>query len=95
MERRTKDELLQITEQFDVDVTSSDKKLKETLMKVVKSSVSERGVLEVRAQIINPEESSSTLFDVDQNAKFSKMSLQEKQLCLDAKNFTLNKMFVL
>ncbi len=59
LERCTKEEILQIAEQFDVEVTSSDKKLKETLMEVVKSALSERGVLEVRAQVINPEESVS------------------------------------
>ncbi len=51
----------------------------------MKSALSKRGVLEVRSQVINPEEFvSSPLCDVDQNAKFSKMSLQEKQLCVDA-----------
>ncbi len=40
LERCTKEELLQIAEQFDVEVKSSDKKLKETLMKVVKSALS-------------------------------------------------------
>ncbi|KAI2647151.1 Zinc finger and SCAN domain-containing protein 25 [Labeo rohita] len=63
----------------------SDKKLKETLIKGVKSALSERGVLEVRAQAINPEEClSSPLCDDDQTTKFSEMSLQEKQLCIDA-----------
>lgn len=75
LERCTKEELLQIAEQFDVEVTSSDKKLKETLMKVVKSALSERGVLEVRAQVINEEFVSSPLCDVDPNTKFSQMSL--------------------
>ncbi len=81
LERCTKEELLQIAEQFDVAVTSSDKKLKETLMKFVKSALSEQGVLEVRTQVINPEEAISfPLSDVDQNAKFCELSLQEKQL---------------
>ncbi len=85
LERCTKEEILQIAEQFDVEVTSSDKKLKETLMEVVKSALSERGVLEVRAQVINPEESVSFPFsDADQNVKFTEMALQEKQLYVDA-----------
>ncbi len=79
LERCTKEELLQIAEQFDVEVTSSDKKLKEMRLKLVKSALSERGVLEVRAQVINPEEAISfPLSDVDQNAKFNELSLQEK-----------------
>ncbi len=79
LERCTKEELLQIAEQFDVEVTSSDKKLKEMLMKFVKSVLSEQGVLEVRSQVINPEEAISfSLSDVDQNAKFCELSLQEK-----------------
>ncbi len=52
LERCTKEELLQIAEQFDVEVTGSDKKLKETLMKFVKSALSEQVVLEVRAQVL-------------------------------------------
>ncbi|KAL0202421.1 hypothetical protein M9458_000439, partial [Cirrhinus mrigala] len=46
LERCMKEELLQIAEQFDVEVTSSEKKLKEMLIKVVKSALSERGLLE-------------------------------------------------
>ncbi len=85
LERCTKEEILQIAEQFDVEVTSSDKKLKEMLMEVVKSALSERGVLEVRAQVINPEESVSFPFsDADKNVNFTEMALQEKQLYVDA-----------
>ncbi len=86
LERCTKEEILQIAEQFDVEVTSSDKKLKEMLMEVVKSALSERGVLEVRAQVIDPEESVSFPLrsDADQNVKFTEMALQEKQLYVDA-----------
>lgn len=54
-------------------------------MKVVKDALYELGVLEVRAQAINPDVSlTSPLYDTDQNAKFSEMSLQEKWLCVDA-----------
>ncbi len=85
LERCTKEELLQIAERFDVEVTSNDKKLKETLMKTVKDALSERGILEVRAQTIHSEESlTSPFYTADQNVKFSEMSLQEKQLCVDA-----------
>ncbi len=42
LERCTKEELLQIAERFGVEVTSNDKKLKETLMKTVKDALSER-----------------------------------------------------
>lgn len=85
LERCTKEELLQIAERFDVEVTSNDKKLKETLLKVVKNALFERGVLEVRAQDIDPEESlTSPLYAADRNVKFSDMSLQEKQLSVDA-----------
>lgn len=83
LERYTKKELLQIAERFGVEVTSNDKKLRETLMNTVRSALYERGVLEVRAEV-NPEESlTSPLFDADRNVKFSEMSLQEKQLCVD------------
>ncbi len=34
-----------VAERFGVEVTSNDKKLKETLMKTVKDALSERGVL--------------------------------------------------
>ncbi|XP_073771215.1 uncharacterized protein [Danio rerio] len=87
LERCTKEELLLIAERFDIDVTSNDKKLKETLMKAVKSALCERGVLEVRAPIIPDESVSSPVCSVDLNAKFSEMSLQEKQLCVDAEKF--------
>lgn len=39
LERCTKKELLQIAEHFDVTVTSSNKKLKETLVKVLKRGI--------------------------------------------------------
>ncbi len=67
-----------------MEVTSNDKKLKETLMKTVKDALSERGVLEVRAQTIHSESLTSPFYTADQNVKFSEMSLQEKQLCVDA-----------
>lgn len=57
---------------FDIEVTSNDKKLS----------------LKVRTSINYAEELlSSPLHSVDLNAKFSEMSLQEKQLCVDAENF--------
>ncbi len=62
LERCTKEELLQIAEGFSVEITSNDKKLKETLMHTVRSALVERGVLEVRAEVVNPEESSTSLF---------------------------------
>ncbi|KAL1276791.1 hypothetical protein QQF64_036414 [Cirrhinus molitorella] len=88
LERCTKEELLQVAEHFDVEVTSNDKKLKETLLKVVKDALVERGVLEVRTPSVNPDTSlTSPLFDPERNVKVGEMSLQEKQLCVDAEKF--------
>nr|XP_055067825.1 uncharacterized protein LOC129449084 [Misgurnus anguillicaudatus] len=85
LERCTKEELLQIAERFAVELTSNDKKLKETLTNTLKSALSERGVLEVRAEVVDSEETLTTsLYDTDKNVEFGEMSVQEKQLYVDA-----------
>lgn len=91
LERCTKEELVKIAEHFSVELTSNDKKLKETLINTLKSAFFERGVLKVRDVVtntnVNPEdiESSSDDGDADDsNVKVSEMSLKEKQLCIDA-----------
>lgn len=58
LERCTKERLLQIAERFSIDLTTQDKKLKETLVTTLKRSLVDRGVLEVRTKSIAPSESS-------------------------------------
>ncbi len=48
LEKCTKEQLIQIAERFSVDLTTQDKKLKETLMTTLKRSLVDRGVLEVK-----------------------------------------------
>ncbi len=62
LERCTKEELLQIAERLSVEITSNDKKLKVTLLHTVRRALVELSVLEVRAEVVNTEESSETLF---------------------------------
>ncbi|XP_067248764.1 uncharacterized protein [Chanodichthys erythropterus] len=87
LERCTKEQLLQIAERFSIDLTTQDKKLKETLETTLKRSLVDRGVFEVRTESIAP--SDSSVFspcdvEVESELKFRNMSLQEKQLYLDA-----------
>lgn len=88
LERCTKEEMLQIAECFGGEVTSNDKKLRETLLKAVKDTLVERGVLEIRTPPVNPDTPlTSPLYDPECNVKCSEMSLQEKQLCVDSEKF--------
>lgn len=58
----------------------------------MKDALFEWCVLKVRAQAINPDVPlTSSLYDSDQNAKFSEISLQEKQLCVE-KDFEIKKL---
>lgn len=81
LERCTKEQLIQIAEHFSIDLTTQDKKLKDTLVTTLKRSLVDRGVLEVRTEsvVFSPCD-----IDVESELKFQDMSLQEKQLYLDA-----------
>ncbi len=87
LESCTKEQLVQIAERFSVDLTSQEKRLKETIVTTLKRSLVDRGVIEVSTELITPSESFvSTPAEVysESETKFPELSLQEKQLCLDA-----------
>ncbi len=87
LESCTKEQLVQIAERFSVDLTSQEKRLKETIVTTLKRSLVDRGVIEVSTELITPSESFvSTPVEVysESETKFPELSLQEKQLCLDA-----------
>lgn len=86
LESCTKEQLVQIAERFSVDLTSQEKRLKETIVTTLKRSLIDRGVIEVSAELIAPSESFEYTAEVDSGSKiqFPELSLQEKQLCLDA-----------
>lgn len=87
LESCTKEQLVQIAERFSVDFTTQEKRLKETIVTTLKLSLVDRGVLEVSAELIAPSESFvSTPGEVgsEREIKFPDLSLQEKQLYLNA-----------
>lgn len=87
LESCTKEQLVQIAERFSVDLTSQEKRLKETIVTTLKRSLVDRGVIEVCTELVTPSESFvSTPVDVysESETKFPQLSLQEKQLCLEA-----------
>ncbi len=47
LESCTKEQLVQIAERFSVDLTSQEKRLKETIVTTLKRSLVDRGVIEV------------------------------------------------
>lgn len=81
LESCTKEQLVQIAERFSVDLTSQEKRLKETLVTTLKRSLVDRGVIEIISEsvVTTPAEVYS-----ESETKFAELSLQEKQSCLDA-----------
>lgn len=81
LESCTKEQLVQIAERFSVDLTSQEKRLKETLVTTLKRSLVDRGVIEIISEsvVTTPAEVYS-----ESETKFAELSLQEKQLCLEA-----------
>ena len=67
----TKEQLLQIAERFSIDLTTQDKRLKETLVTTLKRSLVDRArVLEVSAEFIAPSESFvSTPCEIDRESE--------------------------
>ncbi len=57
LESCTKEQLVQIAERFSVDLTSQEKRLKETIVTTLKRSLVDRGVIEVSTELITPSES--------------------------------------
>nr|XP_055049490.1 uncharacterized protein LOC129434955 isoform X1 [Misgurnus anguillicaudatus] len=87
LESCTKKQLVKIAERFSIDLTTQDKRMKETLVTTLKRSLVDKGVFEVRAEVIVPSESVTfhpSELDSESERKFPEMSLQEKQLYLDA-----------
>nr|XP_055029151.1 uncharacterized protein LOC129418227 isoform X2 [Misgurnus anguillicaudatus] len=87
LESCTKKQLVKIAERFSIDLTTQDKRMKETLVTTLKRSLVDKGVFEVRAEVIVPSESVTfhpSELDSESERKFPDMSLQEKQLYLDA-----------
>ncbi|XP_073781537.1 uncharacterized protein isoform X2 [Danio rerio] len=92
IERCTKEELIQIAERFSIDLTTHDKKKKDTLMATLKRSLVERGVLEVRTAVLcESSVFSSCDIDVESELKFPEMSIQEKKLYLDAEKLRADR----
>ncbi|XP_073785824.1 uncharacterized protein [Danio rerio] len=92
IERCTKEELIQIAERFSIDLTTHDKKKKDTLIATLKRSLVERGVLEVRTAVLcESSVFSSCDIDVESELKFPEMSIQEKQLYLDAEKLRADR----
>ena len=54
LESCTKEQLVQIAERFSVDLTSQEKRLKETIVTTLKRSLVDRGVIEVSTELITP-----------------------------------------
>lgn len=86
LESCTKEQLVQIAERFSIDLTSQEKRLKETIVTTLKRSLVDRGVIEVSTELITFSE--SVVFTPAEvysegETKYPELSLQEKQLCLD------------
>lgn len=87
LESCTKEQLVQIAERFSVDLTSQEKRLKETIVTTLKRSLVDSGVIEVSTELITPSE--SVVFTPAEvysegETKYPELSLQERQLRLDA-----------
>lgn len=87
LEQFTKDQLLKLASNYDIEVTSSERRLKDSVKEALKAILVDSGVLKakVETQISQP----SPLPDATMELKFRELALKEKQLLLEEKRMLL------
>jgi len=79
----TKDQLLQLSSHYDIPITSSEKRLKDSVKEIIRSVLVDKGVLKVKHGF--PQPMTAPLSDAAIELRLRELAFQEKRLEIDMK----------